>query len=190
LLCATQILKRLLPSYFDHEGIPMDICNKCKKPGDPGSAPASAASAASGSAANGSAAALTPPARVSAANEASLAALNALDVELYAFAARIFWLKAEACGVTPAVVAEDAAKAALAVEAAAKAKAQGAATRAATQAAAAAERRADQAAAATREKMALLARGAEPRGNGADSAAFSAFQMLEAGLGAKRSAAV
>ena len=25
-----QILKTLLPNFFDHDGIPLDICNKCK----------------------------------------------------------------------------------------------------------------------------------------------------------------
>ena len=116
-------MKRLLPSYFDHEGIPVDICNKCKKPGD---APDPAVAApSSGDSASSTASPLPPPShppRVSAANEQVLAELNALDVELYAFAERIFWLKAEACGVTPATVAQDGVKAAQAIEAAAKAK--------------------------------------------------------------------
>jgi len=186
----------------------VDICNKCKKPGDAASAaPNSAAtpsggSSSSSSSSTGAAPLPLPPSahppRVSPANELVLAELNALDMELYAFAERIFWLKAEACGVTPATVALDGEKAAQAIETAVKAKREAQEKERAKKEAKLAALQREEAAVAARE-LAKLERAeatpASPEGglpseqhksapraknDGAESPAFLEFQRREA----------
>jgi len=63
-----------------------------------------------GSAASVSKPAPPPPPKVSPANEERIAVLNALDLELYAFAEALFRVKAEACGVTVPGGTEEAAQ--------------------------------------------------------------------------------
>ena len=114
------VLKTLLPAYFKNDDIPVDICNKCKKPEDVAREEAAKKreAAAEGGLLSTSGGehhplqhhdkpdhdpAVSPPAppvvprKVSTENEVRIGALNALDVELYEFVEDLFWAKATAC---------------------------------------------------------------------------------------------
>ena len=105
-----KVLQRLLPNYFANEDIPTDICNKCKKPAAVAATEGAEESHQESkhqpdvpSAHHDPAVAPPPPPpaerpKVNKQNEARIAALNSLDVELYAFVEDLFWAKAEACG--------------------------------------------------------------------------------------------